>query len=67
MNGPPCAFCGEPVNPADTAAWTQVTVWVHGPKRNGACMQSAEVLHWAHDGCARLARQGNLPDQKTLF
>ena len=53
-----CQFCGEPVDPSSATTWVKVTVWVFGPKRNGACMQGAEALGFAHDQCARLARRG---------
>lgn len=53
-----CALCSDPVDPDGPRTWRQVTVWVHGPKANGACMQGTDVLGWAHDTCAQLARRG---------
>lgn len=62
-----CSFCGKPCDPAGHDTWQQVTVWVFGPKRNGACMQSDEVYGIAHDPCARLVRQGISVDQAAMF
>jgi len=62
-----CRFCLEPVRIGDPTNWVQVTVWVHGPKRNGATMQGEDVLAVAHDRCARLAKMGIGVDQGTLL
>lgn len=65
-----CHFCeGErgPVDPNDPDNWYQVTVWVYGQKRNGACMQGTEILAVAHGGCARLAKMGISHDQGSMF
>lgn len=63
----PCALCGDTVDTGSPHTWRQVTVWVHGPKANGACMQGTEVLAWAHDSCARLARRGIPVGQGALL
>jgi hypothetical protein len=51
-----CPFCGEPVNPIDRDAWRQVTVWVGGPKAQGACLQGKNPLAFAHALCIKLAK-----------
>jgi hypothetical protein len=63
----PCEFCEEPVAFTDARAWRKVTVWVHGPKSNGACMQGSEALAWAHDRCAALERRGISAAQEGMF
>lgn len=63
-----CAFCGEgPVDPNNANVWAQVTVWVHGPKRNGACMQGPDTGRYAHPECAALERRGIPAGQGGLF
>lgn len=62
-----CQFCGQEVDPNAPTTWTQVTVWVYGPKRNGACMQGTEALGYAHDQCAQLERRGIPHGQKAMF
>jgi hypothetical protein len=62
-----CDFCKRPVDPAGARTWTKVSVWVFGPKRNGACMQGSEALGFAHDECARLARRGIHVEQGSLW
>ena len=67
MREPRCHFCGDPVRPADPTNWTQHTVWVYGPKRNGACMQGDDILAVAHDRCANLVRLGVGVEQGSLL
>jgi hypothetical protein len=62
-----CFFCHKPCDPTDHDNWFRVTVWVHGPKRNGACMQDDEILAVAHGGCARLTKMGVGIDQQPMF
>lgn len=62
-----CSLCSEPVRAADPDTWRQVTVWVGGPKANGATLQGTEVLAFAHGSCVRLARCGISPTQGALL
>lgn len=62
-----CPFCGLTVDTMDPAVWRQITVWVHGPKANGACMQGDDTLAWAHDACCRLERRGISAHQQSLL
>lgn len=62
-----CRFCGAPLNPTDPDVWAEVTVWVHGPKRNGACMQGPDTGRYAHHECASLERRGIPAGQGALL
>lgn len=63
-----CAFYGEgPLDPNNPTVWAEVTVWVHGPKRNGACMQGPDTGRYAHPECAELERRGIPSGQGSLL
>lgn len=62
-----CAFqCGNPVNRWDQSTEHEVTVWVSGPKKDGAKLRR-ETGRVAHKGCVHKAMQGQAPDQTELF
>lgn len=60
-----CPFCTQPVSEHDESTWQQVTVWVGGPKKNGATLAGKPVA-FAHDACIRRARSGNNPDTDEI-
>lgn len=61
-----CDLCGEAINLDDPENFYEITVWVHGPKRDGATARS-NTGRVAHAECVRLIQQGQAPDQDRLF
>lgn len=61
-----CAFCGNEVDASLADNYTQVSVWVNGPKRDGAVLREETGKH-AHKHCVDLIKAGQSPDQTELF
>lgn len=62
----PCLYCGGPVNPHDVSARTQVTGWVHGPKKDSLAMREP-TGKYAHQHCVTKAAAGQPTDQPEMF
>jgi hypothetical protein len=64
---PDCLLCNKPVEPHQRdEAWTEQTVLVHGPKKNGAAL-ATDTGRVAHDACVVMAQVGYAPEQMSLF
>lgn len=63
-----CALeCGQPITPEQQEeAYIEQTVYVHGPKKNGACL-AADTGRKAHKECVEKALAGIAPDMEPLF
>lgn len=62
-----CDYCHKTVDPEAATVWAEVTVWVHGPKRNGACLQGGDTGRYMHDHCAQLHKRGIPAGQERLL
>lgn len=63
----PCALnCGKAVDLDDETIFFEQTVFVHGPKKNGACL-AADTGRQAHAECVQKALAGIAPDMEPLF
>jgi hypothetical protein len=62
-----CYFgCGKMVRNGDDTAYTEVSSWVHGPKRDGATLRE-ETGRRAHAECIEKAKAGQPTDQMELL
>lgn len=62
-----CSLCPRPILPSELEeAYTQQTVWVHGPKKNGATL-AEDTGERAHKECVEQAVAGILPGTPSLF
>lgn len=59
-------FCKEPVDLDSDETYTEQTVLVAGPKKNGAVLAS-DTGHYACKTCVDRLKAGQAPDQPTLF
>lgn len=62
-----CVLCGNDVTPEQVEdAFIEQTVFVHGPKKNGACL-AQDTGRYAHQPCVEKALAGIPADTLTLF
>jgi hypothetical protein len=62
----PCLICKKPINPHDVSSWKEVTGFVGGPKKDSMVLRK-DTGNFACTPCIHKERQGQAPDQDTLF
>jgi hypothetical protein len=61
-----CKLCGGDINPHDIASWKEVTGFVGGPKKDSMVLRK-DTGSYACTPCIHKARDGQAPDQESLF
>lgn len=61
-----CPFCEEAVSVDADDVYSEYSVWVHGPKKDGATMREP-TGRYAHQRCIDLLKEGQSPDNEVLF
>ena len=61
-----CTFCGVEVNLDSDDTFTEQTVFVAGPKKNGSVL-ATDTGRYACKACIERVKAGQAPDQPNLF
>jgi len=61
-----CKLCGKDLNPHDIGTWKEVTGFVGGPKKDSMVLRT-DTGKFACTPCVHKAKQGQAPDQDSLF
>lgn len=71
MTASTCAYCAQPVNPADPSLWRQVVGWERkataASRKAGSDIALREPRDsYAHDACIQRAKRGLAPTQEGM-
>lgn len=61
-----CKLCSKDINPHDVSSWKEVTGFVGGPKKDSMVLRT-DTGEYACTPCIEKAKQGQAPDQESLF
>lgn len=61
-----CPFCPNPVNPHDLGTYKLVEGWVK-VKSGDSMVLRRDTGNYAHEACVNKLREGQAPDQESLF
>ena len=61
-----CKLCGKGINPHDIGTWKEVTGYVGGPKKDSMVLRT-DTGNFVCTPCVHKAKQGQAPDQDSLF